>query len=57
MQPFFTDEEESLNGEIGEEERLNCFELMSLLHLQDNQELWRRICEAVLVKLFGTGKV
>ena len=42
-----------MNGEMGEE-RLNCFELMSLLHLQDNQELWHRICEAVLVKLFPT---
>lgn len=41
------DDEEFPNVDMVEE-RLNCFELMSLLHLQDNQELWDRICEAVL---------
>ena len=48
---FVLNLEEDDSAEICEgdatEERLNCFELMSLLHLQDNRELWDRICEAV----------
>jgi len=34
-----------------DDERFNCYEFMSLIHLQQDPELWKKICLAATVKL------